>query len=114
MTDCLFCKIISREVPGDIVYEDDKIIAFKDIEPQAPVHVLIVPREHIPALVDLTEETADIIGYLHYKTREIAKEMGIEERGFRLICNYGKDANQIVPHIHFHLIGGRSLSWPPG
>ncbi len=114
MSDCLFCKVISKEVPSEIVYEDDKIIAFKDIQPQAPVHVLIVPKEHISTLMDLTEDSAELMGYLHLKVKEIAEEVGVADSGFRLACNYGKDGDQIIPHIHFHLLGGRSLTWPPG
>ncbi|RQD74886.1 MAG: histidine triad nucleotide-binding protein [Candidatus Syntrophonatronum acetioxidans] len=114
MSDCLFCKIISREIPSEIVYEDDKIIAFKDIQPQAPVHVLIVPKEHISTILGLRDESAELIGYLHQKVKDIAEEIGVSDSGFRLVCNHGKDGDQIVPHVHFHLLGGRSLTWPPG
>ncbi len=114
MSDCLFCKIISREIPTEIVYEDDKIIAFKDVQPHAPVHVLIVPKEHIPTIADVTESSVPLIGYLHLKVKEIADELGIGESGYRLVCNYGRDGDQIIPHIHFHLLGGRPLAWPPG
>lgn len=114
MSDCLFCKIISREIPTEIVYEDDKIIAFKDAQPHAPVHVLILPKEHIPTIADITDSSASLIGYLHLKVKEIAGELGIGESGYRLVCNYGRDGDQIVPHVHFHLLGGRRLAWPPG
>ena len=114
MSDCLFCKIISGEIPADIVYQDDKMIAFKDIQPQAPVHVLVVPKEHIPTIMDVTENNSELIGYLHMKVKEIAKSLGVAESGLRLVCNYGKDGDQIIQHIHFHLLGGRPLTWPPG
>lgn len=96
------------------MYEDEKIIAFKDIQPQAPVHILIVPKEHIPSIMDLDDKSAALIGYLHQKIKEIAEIVEVAESGFRLVCNYGRDGDQIVPHVHFHLLGGRSLTWPPG
>lgn len=114
MSDCLFCKIIAGEIPGDILYEDDRVIAFKDINPQAPAHALIMPKEHIPTLMDLDDRDCHLIGYLHLKAREVAEKLEISQSGFRLICNFGKDGDQVVPHIHFHMLGGRRLSWPPG
>lgn len=114
MSDCLFCKIIAGEIPSDIVYQDDKIIAFKDIQPQAPVHILVLPKEHIPTIMDVTAENSQLIGHLHMKVKEIAEILGVSESGLRLVCNYGKHGDQIVPHIHFHLLGGRPLTWPPG
>jgi len=109
MEDCVFCKIIKREIPATIVYEDDLIIAFEDIYPQARVHTLIVPKEHIPNNLYLEGRHKQLIGHLILKANEIAKIKGIAETGFRLIVNTGKDSGQEVPHIHWHLLGGEPL-----
>jgi histidine triad (HIT) family protein len=115
MSDCLFCKIIDREIPGAIVYEDERIVAFKDINPQAPVHVLVVPkRHHIASLNDLTPEDDQIIGEVIRRGASIAKEHGISQSGFRVVFNTNADAGQAVAHIHLHVIGGRRMNWPPG
>jgi len=113
--DCIFCKIASGEIPADIVYVDDEIIAFHDLAPQAPVHVLIIPKEHISSLddVDDSEEHKKLMGHLISKAGEIAELLGLEN-GYRLVNNCGEDAMQTVKHIHFHLLGGRKLGWPPG
>ena len=114
MSDCLFCKIISRKIPGSIVYEDDHLLAFNDINPQAPTHVLVVPKRHIASLNDLTPETIGIVGELARRAAAIAKERGIAAGGYRTVFNTNRDAGQTVFHIHLHLLGGRSMAWPPG
>ena len=114
MADCLFCKIIAREIPASIVYEDERLIAIKDINPQAPTHLLLVPKRHIPTLNDLAAGDDQIVGELVRRAAAIAKDQGIDAGGFRTVFNTNRDAGQTVFHIHLHLIGGRSLSWPPG
>ena len=114
MPDCLFCKIIAREIPASIVYEDERLIAIKDINPQAPTHLLLVPKRHIPTLNDLAAGDDQIVGELVRRAAAIAKDQGIDAGGFRTVFNTNRDAGQTVFHIHLHLIGGRSLSWPPG
>ena len=112
--NCLFCKIISREIPGSIVYEDDHVLAFNDINPQAPTHVLIVPKRHIETLNDLQPGDDQIIGELARRAAAIASDKGIATSGFRTVFNTNRDAGQTVFHIHLHLLGGRSMAWPPG
>ncbi|MGM9551673.1 MAG: histidine triad nucleotide-binding protein [Clostridia bacterium] len=114
MCDCLFCKIISGEIPSSKVYEDDNVYAFNDISPEAPVHVLIVPKEHISSANDLTDENSDIVSKIFIAAKKIAKEKNIAENGYRIVNNCGEDGGQTVKHLHFHLLGGRSLAWPPG
>ncbi|WP_373898900.1 histidine triad nucleotide-binding protein [Haloimpatiens sp. FM7315] len=114
MENCIFCKIIGGDIPCDKVYEDDRILAFKDIEPQAPVHILIIPKKHISSLNDLAEEDSKIISYIFLKAKELAKNLGISEDGYRLVTNCGKAGGQTVDHVHFHMLGGRNLQWPPG
>ena len=114
MSDCLFCKIIRRQVPGSIVYEDDRVLAFNDINPQAPTHVLIVPKRHIASLSELSVEDDQIVGELVRRAAAIAHERGIAAGGFRAVFNTNRDAGQTVFHIHLHLLGGRSMHWPPG
>jgi histidine triad (HIT) family protein len=114
MPDCLFCKIINRDIPGSIVYEDDRVLAFNDINPQAPTHVLIVPKRHIESLNGLQTGDDQIVGELVRRAAAIAKERGISAGGYRTVFNTNRDAGQTVFHIHLHLIGGRSMSWPPG
>lgn len=114
MSDCLFCKILAGEIPSEKVYEDDKIYAFKDIDPKAPVHVLVVPKEHIPSLNEATEEHQELLGYLNLQLPKIAWQLGIHKSGYRIVANTGSGAGQTVFHIHYHLLGGRELQWPPG
>ena len=109
MSDCIFCKIINREIPSTIVFEDDKILAFKDINPVAPVHILVIPKKHITSLVELTDEDKELIGEIYLTINKIAQEQGINEKGFRVIVNCGEDGGQEVKHLHFHLIGGKRL-----
>jgi histidine triad (HIT) family protein len=110
----LFCKIIARDIPGAIVYEDDRILAFHDINPQAPTHVLLVPKRHITSLNDLQPGDDHLMGELVRRAAAIAKERGISAGGFRTVFNTNSDAGQTVFHIHLHLLGGRSMTWPPG
>ncbi len=114
MEDCIFCKIIRKEIPASIVYEDERMIAFDDINPQAPVHVLLIPKEHFPSLNEIPEDKKDVLSHLLLKAREIAREKEIGERGYRIALNTGRESGQDVLHIHFHLLGGRQMSWPPG
>jgi len=114
MSTCLFCKIINRDIPGSIVYEDDRVLAFNDINPQAPTHVLVVPKRHIASLNELQPGDDQILGELVRRAAAIAKERGISAGGFRTVFNTNSDAGQTVFHIHLHLLGGRSMSWPPG
>lgn len=107
---CLFCKIVSKEIPADIVYENDKVVAFKDINPQTLVHVLIVPKEHVKNIGEITKENLHILGDIHLAANEVAKKMGIFEDGYRLITNCGENAGQTVMHLHYHLMGGEKLS----
>jgi histidine triad (HIT) family protein len=111
---CLFCRIISREVPASIVYEDDHVLAFNDINPQAPVHILIVPKRHISTLNDLQPGDDAIVGEIVRRAAAIAGDRAISAGGFRTVFNTNRDAGQTVFHIHLHLLGGRSLEWPPG
>ncbi len=108
--DCIFCKIVEGEIPSDIVYEDEEIIAFRDINPKAPVHIIIIPRQHIAALSDLSEDDAALVGRLALVANQLAQKEGIAERGYRVFINCGKEGGQVVPHLHMHLVGGRQLS----
>ncbi len=114
MEDCIFCKIINKEIPASMVFEDEKMIAFNDINPQAPIHVLLIPREHFASLNDIPEEKKNILSHLLLKARQIAQEKGIAEKGYRIVLNTEKDSGQEVFHIHLHLLGGRRMHWPPG
>jgi histidine triad (HIT) family protein len=111
---CLFCRIVAGEVPADFVHQDDLVVAFRDINPKAPTHVLVIPREHIDSAADLTAANAEMLGRLFAIAADIARDAGIADRGFRLVTNSGPAAGQSVDHLHFHLLGGRSMSWPPG
>jgi histidine triad (HIT) family protein len=114
VTDCLFCKIIAGQIPATIVHSSDRIVAVKDINPQAPTHVLILPRRHIATLNDLTEDADALVGELVRTAAAIAKKNGHAEAGYRTVFNTNADAGQTVFHIHLHLLGGRKMSWPPG
>lgn len=111
---CLFCKIIDREIPASIVFEDDRLLAFNDVNPQAPTHVLVVPKRHIATLNDLVPADDAIVGEMARRAAAIAKERGLSAGGFRTVFNTNGDAGQTVFHIHLHLLGGRSMTWPPG
>ena len=109
MEDCVFCKIINRELPSNIVYEDEEIIAFKDIAPVAPVHILVIPKKHISSLVDLKPEDEKVIGRIYSVINQIAEKEGVLNNGYRVIVNCGEDGGQVVKHIHFHLLGGKKM-----
>lgn len=111
---CLFCKIAQKEIPSKIVFEDELALAFEDIRPQAPVHILIIPKEHIERTTDLTDENSRLVGKLILVAKNIAKEKRIQESGYRIVINCNKDAGQEVFHLHLHLLGGRKFAWPPG
>jgi histidine triad (HIT) family protein len=114
MTDCLFCKIRDNEIPADIVYENDDVLAFNDVNPHAPVHILIIPRKHISTINDLHDGDELIMGKLFSAAKTIAQQKGVSDDGFRLVVNCNKGAGQTVFHIHMHLLAGRTLTWPPG
>lgn len=114
MDDCIFCRIIEHKIPSKIVYEDEKAMAFKDVNPQAPLHVLVIPKKHIPTTLDISKEDNELIGHLFQIANNIAGENKISERGFRLVMNTNPEAGQSVYHIHLHLLGGRIMHWPPG
>jgi histidine triad (HIT) family protein len=114
MDSCLFCDIRDGKRSARKVFEDDACLAFEDIQPQAPTHVLFIPRLHIPTVNELTPETASVLGRLFLAAAKVAKERGLAERGYRVVVNTNREANQTVFHLHLHLIGGRSMGWPPG
>lgn len=114
MEDCLFCKIAAGELATEFIYSDDQVVVFKDINPQAPVHLLIVPRRHIKDLNNIVETDAELIGHIYQIAAKMAAEYDIADSGYRLVSNCGADGGQSVFHIHFHLLGGRELQWPPG
>ena len=114
MADCLFCGIASGDIPADIVYRDDSVLAFRDIDPKAPVHLLIIPGKHVAGVHELKAEDEETMGRAMTVARRLAVEHGVSESGFRIVVNTGPDAAQSVHHIHLHLLGGRSLGWPPG
>ncbi len=113
-TDCIFCKIAQGDIPVELAYKDDQVMAFRDIAPQAPHHLLIVPLEHIPTTLDLEEKHRTLVGHIYLVAAKLARELGIAEDGFRVVNNCNEAAGQTVWHLHFHLLGGRDLSWPPG
>ena len=114
MPDCLFCRVAAGEIPASIVYEDTRLVAFKDINPQAPTHILVIPRRHIATLNDLGPDEDALVGEMTRRAAAIAKEEELAERGYRVLFNCNADAGQTVFHIHMHLVGGRRLGWPPG
>lgn len=111
--DCLFCKIINKEIPAEIIYEDEHVIAFNDISPQAPTHALIIPRKHIATLNDISAEDTEVVGHMVKTAATIAKQLGIDESGYRTVFNCNSDGGQTVYHIHLHLLGGKPMGWPP-
>ncbi len=114
MSDCLFCKIIAGEVPSTKVYEDDSVYAFLDIAPQAPEHIVFVPKTHIGSANEITAENSAVVGKIFEAAAKVAKERGFAEKGYRIVNNCGEDGGQTVGHLHFHLLAGRNLQWPPG
>ena len=114
MSDCLFCRIIAGAIPVQPVYEDDLVVAIQDISPQAPHHLLIIPKKHIATCLDIGEEDRELIGHVHRVAAQLARERGVADAGFRIVTNTNADAGQSVFHIHFHFLAGRHLQWPPG
>ena len=114
MTDCLFCKMVSGEIQPDVVFEDDEVLAFRDVNPQAPVHVLVIPKSHIGTTNELTPEHAGLVGKMVLAARQIAADEGVAEPGYRMVMNCNPEAGQSVYHIHLHMLGGRPMNWPPG
>jgi len=114
MSDCIFCRIAAGEIPANIAVQNDEIVAFHDVDPRAPVHVLIIPRKHIAGVNDLKEGDAPLIGRMYLMARDLAQKLGVSETGYRLVLNTGPEAGQSVWHIHLHLLGGRRMTWPPG
>jgi len=114
MMGCIFCKIVQKQIPAKIVYEDEKVLAFEDATPQAPVHILIIPKEHIPTVNDINEGHKEILSALFAVAKKIAEEKNIAQKGYRLVMNTNAEAGQSVFHIHMHILGGRHLTWPPG
>ncbi len=115
MADCIFCKIAQKEIPSQLVYEDEQVAAFRDLEPQAPVHVLVIPKKHVQSLLALTAVDKDLISHIMIDViPQLAKELQVDEKGFRVVANTGDEGGQSVEHLHFHLLGGRSMQWPPG
>ena len=114
MADCLFCKIAAGDIPSNKLFEDDQLLAFYDIDPQAPVHFLVIPKKHIDSAAVLTEDDAALLGHIYAVIAQLVARLGIAENGYRVVTNVGADGGQSVKHLHFHVLAGRSLAWPPG
>ncbi len=114
MENCLFCKIVAGAIPAERLYEDELVLAIRDINPQAPVHLLLMPKRHLASVLDLGEADGPLIHRMTRVAVQLAKREGVAERGFRLLTNVGRDGGQAIPHLHFHLLGGRPMGWPPG
>ena len=114
MGDCLFCKIVEKKIPAKIVHEDDQVLAFDDINPQAPVHTLVIPKKHFTAVQYCGTENQSVLGHLLLTCSKVAKQKGLSESGYRIVANSGRDGGQTVFHLHFHVMGGRHMTWPPG
>lgn len=112
--DCIFCKIANGEIPSTKVYEDDECVAFRDLNPQAPTHILVIPKTHIASVADITPENSAIVAHLFEVIAKVARQEGLDEKGYRVVSNIGESAGQTVPHLHFHILGGRDMTWPPG
>lgn len=114
MTDCIFCKIAEKKIPSKIVHEDEKAVAFDDVNPQAPTHVLVIPRKHAASIAELNEADTGLLGHLMLTGSKVARQKGIAEGGYRIVVNTGKNGGQTVFHLHLHVLGGRAMHWPPG
>ena len=113
-TSCIFCKIAAREIPAEILRESDRVVAFRDLNPQAPTHILLIPKEHLASLAEVTDDHGAMLADIAQAATHLARTEGIDQTGWRLVSNVGPDAGQSVFHLHFHLLGGRSMQWPPG
>lgn len=114
MSDCIFCKIIAGKIPANVVYQDEKVFAFRDINPVASTHILVIPKEHMASINEADPDKAELMGHLMVKAREIAAQEGLAEKGYRLVINCGENGGQTVYHLHLHILGGRAFQWPPG
>jgi len=114
LSDCLFCRIVAKEIPNLTVFEDERVLAFHDINPAAPVHILLIPKQHFSSLAEVSNEDQALLGDLQLRAVQIAREVGLEDTGYRLVINTGVDGGQTVNHLHYHLLGGRLMQWPPG
>jgi histidine triad (HIT) family protein len=114
MPECLFCRIAAGEIPARIVFNDEQVVAFEDIKPQAPIHIIIIPRKHIPTVLDLDEDDRELVGHIYLAANQIAAEKSLTQDGFRLVTNCKKSAGQEIFHLHVHMLGGRNFGWPPG
>ena len=114
MNNCIFCRIVKREIPAEIVHEGPNVVAFKDIHPQAPVHILIIPKKHVARVMEFSSDDMSLVGDIHRAIQDLAKQHSVDENGFRLVVNNGAYAGQAVDHVHYHLLGGRKFGWPPG
>jgi len=114
MSDCIFCKIVRGDIPADILYQDENVLAFRDLSPQAPVHFLVIPKKHISTINDIQSADVELIGQLYLAAKKIAKQEGMDETGYRCVMNCNDDGGQTVHHIHLHVMGKRQMSWPPG
>ena len=114
MSDCLFCKFVRKEIPTRVVFEDDSCLAFEDINPKAPVHVLVIPKKHVVSINEMTPDDETLLGHLAFVARQIAHDKKVHDSGYRTVINTGPDAGQSVFHVHLHLLGGRTMAWPPG
>lgn len=114
MAECVFCRIVNREIPSEIVYEDEQVMVFRDIEPEAPVHLLAIPKKHVASLNDAGEEDRDILGSIQLAVAEVARRLGFADEGYRIVSNCGAGAGQVVMHLHYHVLSGRPFGWPPG
>jgi len=114
MEDCIFCQIVEKKIKAEIIYENNELLIFRDINPQAPLHLLVIPRKHISSILEISEENEEVIGKLYLAIRQIMEKEKKAINGFRVVCNSGPDAGQAVSHLHFHLLAGRKFSWPPG
>lgn len=112
--DCVFCKIINKDIPSDIIYEDEDVIAFNDLDPQAPIHFLVIPKKHIQSIAELNGSDYDLVGKIFKVIKKLAEDKELSEEGYRVVSNVGEKAGQSVPHLHFHVLGGRGFKWPPG
>jgi histidine triad (HIT) family protein len=114
VTDCIFCKIAAGDIPANFVFEDPDVVAFRDLNPQSPVHVLVIPRKHIAGFDEVTNEDRALVGRVAQAAAAVARQEGVADSGFRIVVNRGPDAQQSVPHLHMHVLGGRAMTWPPG